>query len=336
MNRNRFLKSMGAAMALPVLAPLSASASPKRLEGSTGQRGNCTLIPTETAGPFPLDLTDNAFFFRQVIHEDREGVQLRQRVRILGAEDCEPMANVRVNIWHCDRDGDYSGYAAMGSEGLTYCRGYQMTDANGECEFVTIFPGWYPGRVTHMHCQIHVSSQYSVVSQWTWPHEGAVGVATSHPELYPAGPDPLAPEEDFAFATGYDLQLADLAWDEEAQEYVSHFEATVEGGGTSGVGYQEMQNAQVFALGQNHPNPVVSQTTIPVQLKTAGELTWSLWGMDGRRVHVEACGRTEAGRHEVVVDFGQLGIPASSYLYQVEIKTPRGRFTDVKRMTVVK
>ena len=35
-------------------------------------------------------------------------------------------------------------------------------------------------------------------------------------------------------------------------------------------------------LGQNHPNPMVSQTTIPVQLKTAGELTWSLWGMDGR------------------------------------------------------
>ena len=115
MNRNRFLKSMGAAMALPVLAPLSASASPKRLEGSTGQRGNCTLIPTETAGPFPLDLTENAFFFRQIIHEDREGVQLRQRVH-LGAEDCEPMANVRVNIWHCDQDSDYSGYAAMGSE----------------------------------------------------------------------------------------------------------------------------------------------------------------------------------------------------------------------------
>jgi hypothetical protein len=97
-----------------------------------------------------------------------------------------------------------------------------------------------------------------------------------------------------------------------------------------------MQNAQVFALGQNHPNPVVLRTTIPVQIKTAGEMTWSLWGMDGRRVHVGDCGRTEVGRHEVVVDFGQLSIPASSYLYQVDIKTPRGRFTDVKRMTVVK
>ena len=66
---------------------------------------------------FPLDLTENTFFFRQDIREDRAGVPLRQKIRIVGADNCDPMPNVRVNIWHCDRDGDYSGYAAMGSEG---------------------------------------------------------------------------------------------------------------------------------------------------------------------------------------------------------------------------
>ena len=152
MKRSQFLKSLGAAVALPASLPLVGSA--QRLASGLPQRSNCVLIPSETPGPFPLDLTDNEFFFRQDIREDREGVRLRQRVRIVGADNCEPMANVRVNIWHCDRDGDYSGYAAMGSEGLTYCRGYQMTDANGECEFVTIFPGWYPGRVTHVHFQV--------------------------------------------------------------------------------------------------------------------------------------------------------------------------------------
>ena len=134
---------------LPAVWPWAASAQ--------SERSNCVLVPSETPGPFPLDLTENTFFFRQDIREDRAGVPLRQKIRIVGADNCDPMPNVRVNIWHCDRDGDYSGYAAMGSEGQNYCRGYQMTDANGECEFLTIFPGWYPGRTTHVHFQVHVS-----------------------------------------------------------------------------------------------------------------------------------------------------------------------------------
>ena len=173
-------------------------------------------------------------------------MKLRQRVRIVGADNCEPMANVRVNIWHCDRDGDYSGYVAMASEGLTYCRGYQMTDANGECEFVTIVPGG-TGRVTHVHFQVFVSSQYSVVSQWTWPHDAVVR-RSCPPGIVSAGPDPLSPEQDGVFADGFEFQMADLAWDEEAQEYVSFYEATVEGVGTSGVGYQELQRSEVFQL----------------------------------------------------------------------------------------
>ena len=85
-----------------------------------------------------------------------------------------------------------------------------MTDANGECEFVTIFPGWYPGRTTHVHFQVHVSSQYSVVSQWTWPHAAAVEVATTHSALYPEGLILCRPSQDGVFTDGFQLQLADL------------------------------------------------------------------------------------------------------------------------------
>ena len=336
MKRSQFLKSVGAALALPAALPFASSAqSPKGGRVGAG-RSNCVLIPSETAGPFPLDLTENEFFFRQEIQEDREGVRLRQRVRIVGADNCEPMPNVRVNVWHCDRDGDYSGYAQMGSEGLTYCRGYQMTDANGECEFVTIFPGWYPGRVTHVHFQVFVSSQYSVVSQWTWPHEDAVNAVSAHPDLYPAGPDPLSPAQDGVFADGFELQMADLAWDEEAQEYVSHFEATVEGAGTSGVGYQELQNAQVFELGQNYPNPVVRSTQIPLELHEAAEVSYALFSPTGARVACVIMDALPAGKHEFTVDFEAMGLPPASYLYQFQIQTARGQFTDVKRMTVAK
>ena len=328
MKRSQFLKSAGAAFVIPAVWPWAASAQ--------SERSNCVLVPSETPGPFPLDLTENIFFFRQDIREDRVGVPLRQKIRIVGAENCDPMPNVRVNIWHCDRDGDYSGYAAMGSEGQTYCRGYQMTDANGECEFVTIFPGWYPGRTTHVHFQVHVSSQYSVVSQWTWPHAAAVEVATTHAALYPEGPDPLPPSQDGVFIDGFQLQLADLTWDDAAQEYVSHYEATVEGAGVSGVGYQELVNSSHLDLGQNFPNPVARTTQVPFELKTGGEVVWTLWSPSGVCVVRKDLGMCAQGRVVLDVDFDALGVPAASYLYQVEVFNASGRFSDVKRMTLLK
>ncbi|MBK7873762.1 MAG: hypothetical protein IPJ74_25445 [Saprospiraceae bacterium] len=91
---------------------------------------------------FPLDLTANTAFFRQDVRESKTGVQLNLKMKIIGASNCEPMRNVRVNIWHCDKDGLYSGYSQSnnaGQAGLTYLRGYQMTDANGEVNFITIF-----------------------------------------------------------------------------------------------------------------------------------------------------------------------------------------------------
>ena len=328
MKRSQFLKSAGAAFVIPAVWPWAASAQ--------SERSNCVLVPSETPGPFPLDLTENIFFFRQDIREDRVGVPLRQKIRIVGAENCDPMPNVRVNIWHCDRDGDYSGYAAMGSEGQTYCRGYQMTDANGECEFVTIFPGWYPGRTTHVHFQVHVSSQYSVVSQWTWPHAAAVEVATTHAALYPEGPDPLPPSQDGVFIDGFQLQLADLTWDDAAQEYVSHYEATVQGAGVSGVGYQELVNSSHLDLGQNFPNPVAHTTQVPFELKTGGEVVWTLWSPSGVCVVRKDLGMCAQGRVVLDVDFDALGVPAASYLYQVEVFNASGRFSDVKRMTLLK
>lgn len=294
------------------------------------------LIPSETPGPFPLDLSENDFFFRQAIHEDRVGVPLRQRIRIIGAGNCEPMPNVRVNIWHCDRDGDYSGYAQMGTEGETWCRGYQMTDANGECEFLTIFPGWYPGRVTHVHFQVHVSSQYSAVSQWTWPHSDAVSAVESFPDLYPEGPDPLSPGQDGLFADGFDLQLADLAWDEASGEYVSFFEAAVEGDGTSGIGHQEWSNAKVFTLGQNRPNPVIDHTVLPLILHEPARVRFSLWSNTGKRMHDEDMGTLPVGEHDVDIAFRHIGVSPGSYLYLVEVMTDRGRFTDVRRMTLAR
>jgi len=331
MKRADFLKVFGGALALPAALPFAARAS--KSPASDAGRSNCVLVPSETAGPFPLDLGENDFFFRQDISEGVPGVAMRQRIRIIGAGNCEPMPNVRVNIWHCDRDGGYSGYGAL--EGQTHCRGYQFTDANGECEFVSIVPGWYPGRVTHMHFQVFVSTQYSVVSQYTWPHAAVVEAVEANAALYPAGPDPLSPEQDGGFVDGYDLQLATLEWDADAGEYVSFYEATVEGDGVNGVGYLERQTAQVMALGQNFPNPVGDRTEIPLTLHQAAEVHWSIWSVQGRCVHRATEGTLPPGDHRIAVDFSGLGLAPSSYVYQVEVVAEGQRYTSVRRMTAL-
>ncbi len=38
----------------------------------------------------------------------------------------------------------------------TFLRGIQITDARGSVEFDTIFPGWYQGRDTHIHMEVHI------------------------------------------------------------------------------------------------------------------------------------------------------------------------------------
>jgi hypothetical protein len=51
---------------------------------------NCVIIPSETAGPFPLDLTENQTFFRQDIRENRIGVRHDLKLKIIGNANCEP------------------------------------------------------------------------------------------------------------------------------------------------------------------------------------------------------------------------------------------------------
>jgi protocatechuate 3,4-dioxygenase beta subunit len=52
-----------------------------------------------------------------------------------------------VDIWHCDASGVHSGFDAGERERVL--RGTQVTNADGVCEFTTVYPGWYQGRTVH-------------------------------------------------------------------------------------------------------------------------------------------------------------------------------------------
>ena len=89
--------------------------------------------------------------------------------------DCEPIAGARVDLWHCDAQGNYSDYARQGSDGTndtsgeTFLRGTQISDENGLVSFDTIYPGWYRGRTTHIHYKVFLDESTMLTSQIFFP-----------------------------------------------------------------------------------------------------------------------------------------------------------------------
>lgn len=343
MERKDFLRFAGAAGLASMIPGQSHSAPAETHDDGPASLplpgGGCVLIPSETAGPFPLDLTANTFYFRQDIREDRTGAPHRLRLRILGLEDCVPMQNVRVNIWHCDADGVYSGYTnqngGVNSTGQTFLRGYQFTDANGEAEFLTIFPGWYPGRVCHIHFQVYVNSNYAAISQLTYPIAEKQAVYTDNPTLYTAGTDPVTPSQDGIFSDGYQYQEATLAFNGDTQEYASLLEVTVQGAGLN-TGLEELRNAQQFILGQNFPNPYVGETTVPFTLKRASEVKLELFDVSGKKVAVIQWENLPAGDQRLRLDLAELGLENGNYVYQLSVTNSNGSFRQCKMMTAKK
>jgi protocatechuate 3,4-dioxygenase beta subunit len=125
----------------------------------------CVLTPELTEGPYYL----SGDLVRQDITEGRAGVPLKLQISVLNPNTCSAVENVAVDIWHCDALGYYSGVPANAPgagdpvpddlETIpedNFLRGIQITDADGNVEFDTVYPGWYAGRAIHIHMKVHV------------------------------------------------------------------------------------------------------------------------------------------------------------------------------------
>jgi protocatechuate 3,4-dioxygenase beta subunit len=129
---------------------------PARAAGASVVDGTCTLTPEMTIGPYFVDER----LQRSDIREDGAGtpfiadalpLYLTINATSSIATDCPPLAGVQIDVWHCHAGGLYSDEQANGTIGETWLRGYQLTDANGNVTFTTIYPGWYAGRTIHIH-----------------------------------------------------------------------------------------------------------------------------------------------------------------------------------------
>ena len=117
MKRHTFIKKTGSVLK----APLDAWSCIKN-QGETAispatanSSGTCKITDTEELGPFPLYDKRGSEIVQTDITEGKSEMPLKVSITIRNVNDnCAVVPNASVFIWHCDKDGYYSGYVNQG------------------------------------------------------------------------------------------------------------------------------------------------------------------------------------------------------------------------------
>jgi protocatechuate 3,4-dioxygenase beta subunit len=183
----------------------TATATPTPTSSTTGI---CIADPTETAGPYPGDgtnsasgSTSNVLTVSGIVRSDfrasfigstatAAGVKVVVTLTLVDVNAaCAALSGYAIYLWHCDAAGKYSLYTAAAE---SYLRGVQVTDANGQVTFTTIFPGCYDGRYPHMHFEVFSSlsnatgGRYAVLTSQLAMPTAACDAVYADTATYPA------------------------------------------------------------------------------------------------------------------------------------------------------
>ena len=186
--------------ALSAASPIASSAA------ATAAAPSCIVRPAVTEGPYFVDEKLN----RSDIRSDPSNGAVKPgaafaltfNVAKVSAANCVSLANAQVDIWHCDAAGVYSDATdpSFNTKGQRFLRGYQVTDANGEAAFTTIYPGWYQGRAVHIHFKIRTAAA-----------NGSGWMKNAQDGIYTGGGDKLLlkpTQSGSSFAATFDIGLA--------------------------------------------------------------------------------------------------------------------------------
>ena len=181
----------------------------------------CTLTPSlvevegtpqQIEGPYFVDDMPN----RSDIRIDtsnrsvQEGIPLRLILHVYDVDDsngdgsgsCTPLKDAKVDIWHSNSPGVYSGVQDAGTSENDFLRGNQMTDDNGTVQFATIYPGWYEGRAIHIHVKVRTFEGSNEDLEWTsqfYLNNSINELVHTQPPYSNHGPVDLRNEEDFIY-----------------------------------------------------------------------------------------------------------------------------------------
>lgn len=176
-------------VAARMLVPSKASAAP-----TTQPRTPLVASPAMTEGPFFVDEKLNRSNLLEGTTRSSviDGLPLALAVTVyqLTGDKPTPLKDAQVDVWHADAAGVYSGEDhRMNPENTanqTWLRGHQITDADGNANFATIFPGWYPGRTPHIHFKVRLfaadgKSAREFTSQWYFRDADATKIYAQPP-----------------------------------------------------------------------------------------------------------------------------------------------------------
>lgn len=197
MTRSKFLSLLG----LPLIGTLFFA---KKSKPKTGLLTDCDkpITPPVPEGPYYKDEKLN----RGNIVEHKKGTPIKY---IFKVEDkhCVPIAGAIVDIWQCDADGHYSDVKQENTLNETWLRGYQTTGKDGKCEFASIFPGWYTGRITHLHAKVRVDGKTMLTTNVFFKKEVEDKIFAD--PLYPKGPNTTTLHQDFELRGDKDTKRRD-------------------------------------------------------------------------------------------------------------------------------
>jgi protocatechuate 3,4-dioxygenase beta subunit len=183
----------GAASIVDTAAAVATVTGPLSL--ATAAATACTLTAEPAEGPFFLALG----MVRRDITEGTEGVPLMLRVRVIDAASRKAIRGAVLGIRHCDAAGVYSALPGRrpaawlprvvpidvvdvpptaahpvfapaprtgDGDGRRFLRGVQISDAEGDVRFRTVFPGWCAGRSIHIHATVYVGGDATHTGQF--------------------------------------------------------------------------------------------------------------------------------------------------------------------------
>jgi protocatechuate 3,4-dioxygenase beta subunit len=194
---------------------------PSATQRSVSTNQTCILTPSlieiegtpqQIEGPYFVDGMPNRSDIRSDTSNDslQEGIPLRLILRVYDVDDidgdgvgsCSPLKDTKVDIWHSNSQGVYSGVQAAETAENDFLRGYQMTDENGTVQFTTIYPGWYEGRAIHIHIKVRDYEGSNETLEWTsqfYLNNSINELIHAQPPYSEHGPVPLTNEDDFIY-----------------------------------------------------------------------------------------------------------------------------------------
>jgi len=165
--------SYEAATSTAIAAQPTLASTPTTEVAAGGALPSCVVSPAMTEGPYFVDEKLNRTDIRVNTADGKvsEGTPLQLTLRMMqaGNNGCTPLQGALVDIWHCDAQGVYSDVndRSFSTVGQNFLRGQQVTDANGQVVFTTIYPGWYPGRATHIHFKVRSGASTNQTYEFT-------------------------------------------------------------------------------------------------------------------------------------------------------------------------